>query len=477
MEPFDRSANSGLSVIEQVVDYFAAAIASRALTPGAKLPSIRHFALASRVSKSTVVEAYDRLVAQGLAVSKAKSGFFVSAPRKVLEIGRASVAPQRKIDEFWMLRNALQLPPHALRPGSGWLPPDYLHDEGIRRVLGSLRREPGDGLTSYGEPAGNRELRMQLQHHLDGRAIAAPLESIVLTDSGSQALDLAIRLLVQAGDTVFVDDPCYFNFQASLRAHGVHVVGIPLTPNGPDMELFEAALAKHRPRLYITNTVLQNPTGITFSAAVLHRILLLSQQRGFDIIEDDTFADLEERPAVRLAALDQLQRVIYIGSFSKTLSGAARCGYLVARQDWIEAILDLKLATTFGNNELSARLICKLLRDGSYRKHTDAIRQRLRKASVSVRKRLREHGLELWAEPAGGPFLWVQGGPSMDAAAIAGAGLSSDILFAPGNVFSVNNTAGRFLRFNAAYSQDPRIFAFIKKQGSAQALPGIGEQR
>ncbi|MQA23745.1 aminotransferase-like domain-containing protein [Rugamonas rivuli] len=464
MQAFSRSAASGLSVIEQVVDYFAAAIEARELTPGAKLPSIRSFALAGGISKSTAVEAYDRLVAQGLAVSRAKSGFFVSTPRPVLEIGRPAAAPLRQVDEFWMLRNALQLPPHALRPGCGWLPPDYLNDEGIRRVLGSLRRDPGDGLTAYGEPAGYRPLREQLQRHLDGRGVAAPLDGIVLTDSGSQALDLAIRLLVQPGDTVFVDDPCYFNFQASLRAHRVHVVGIPLTPNGPDMQQFEAELARHRPRLYITNTVLQNPTGISFAAAVVHRILLLSQQHGFAIIEDDTFADLEERPAVRLAALDQLQNVIYIGSFSKTLSGATRCGYLVAKQEWVEAILDLKLATTFGNNELSARLISRLLLDGSYRKHTEAIRQRLRKASVSVRKRLRDSGLEPWAEPAGGPFLWVQGGADMDASAIAGAGLKADILFAPGNVFSVSNTAGRFLRFNVAYAHDPRIFAFLKKR-------------
>lgn len=467
MEIFRRSESSKRSVVEQVVDYLAGAIESRQLAAGAKLPSIRSFALSSQISKSTAVEAYDRLVAKGLAVSKAKSGFYVAAPRQVLEIGRAVAAPERKIDEFWMLRNSLQLAPGVLRPGCGWLPSGYLHEEGMRRVLGSLRREEGDGLTAYGEPAGYRPLREQLQRHLDGRGIAARLDGIVLTDSGSQALDLAIRLLVQPGDTVFVDDPCYFNFQASLRAHRVHVVGIPLTPEGPDLRQFEAALARHRPRLYITNTVLQNPTGISFSAAVVHRILLLSQQHDFAIIEDDTFADLEERPAVRLAALDQLQRVIYLGSFSKTLSGAARCGYLAAKPEWIEAILDLKLATTFGNNELSARLICKLLLDGSYRKHTEAIRQRLRKAAVPARRRLRESGFAPWAEPAGGPFLWVQGGPGMDAEAIASAGLAAGILFAPGNVFSVSNSAAPYLRFNVAYSQDPRIFAFLRKQTMA----------
>ena len=464
MARFTRSAGTGQTLVDQVVGYLIEGIESRQFAAGAKLPSIREFALANDISKSTVVEAFDRLVAKGFVSSRSKSGFYVSGQRSVLDIARQDSTMDREVDEFWMLRNSLQLPATSLRPGCGWLPTSYLNAQGIRRILGSVRRDPDSALTEYGHPAGYKELREQLQRHLDEREIDTSLKQIVLTDSGSQALDLAIRLLVQPGDTVFLDDPCYFNFQASLRAHRVNVVGVPLTRSGPDMAQFEHAAAQHKPRLYITNSVLQNPTGVSFAPGIAHKILLLAKQYDFSIIEDDTFADLEETHGTRLSALDQLQRVIYIGSFSKTLSGATRCGYLATKPEWVEAILDLKLATTFGNNELSARLIYRLLIDGSYRKHTEAIRQRLRRMAAPTRKRIKECGMTLWAESEGGSFLWAEAGNGADTSEMAKRALRSDMLFAPGNVFSVSNTAGNFLRFNIAHSQDPKIFEFLRSE-------------
>lgn len=462
MKGFEKPAVPGRTLVEQVVCYLAEGIESRRFVPGSKLPSIREFALANGISKSTVVEAYDRLVAKGFVSSKSKSGFYVLGRPSVLDISKQEPALEREVDEFWMLRNSLQLPATSLRPGCGWLPGSYLNADGIRRVLGSIRREPGNALTDYGHPAGYRELREQLQRYLGAREIEAPLGQIVLTDSGSQALDLAIRLLVQPGDTVFLDDPCYFNFQASLRAHRVNVVGVPLTPSGPDPVHFERAAAQHRPRLYISNSVLQNPTGVSVTPANAHQILLLAKQFDFSIIEDDTFADFEEVRGTRFSSLDQLQRVIYIGSFSKTLSGAARCGYIATKPEWVDAILDLKLATTFGNNELSARLIHKLLIDGSYRKHVEAIRQRLRRMAGMTRKRIKDCGMEIWGAPAGGPFLWAQADRDCDTSEMAKKALRADMLLAPGNVFSVTNTAGNFLRFNIAHSQDPKIFEFLR---------------
>jgi DNA-binding transcriptional MocR family regulator len=151
---------------------------------------------------------------------------------------------------------------------------------------------------------------------------------------------------------VLVDDPCYFNFHALLRAHRVRIVGVPYTPNGPDTVQFEQVLAEHRPRLYITNSALHNPTGATLSPVTAHRVLKLADQFGLTIVEDDIFADFEPEPAPRLAAFDGLDRVIQIGSFSKTLSASVRCGYIAARPDWIEGLIDLKIATSFGGGGL-----------------------------------------------------------------------------------------------------------------------------
>src|SRR5690606_15215752 len=136
---------------------------------------------------------------------------------------------------------------------------------------------------------------------------------------------LLCRYLIEPGDAVIVDDPCYFNFHALLRAHRAKAIGVPYTPNGPDIARFKEVLEKHRPRLYITNSALQNPTGATLSPVIAHRILKLAEEADLTIVEDDIFADFEWTPAPRLAAFDGLQRVVHIGSFSKTLSASVRC--------------------------------------------------------------------------------------------------------------------------------------------------------
>ena len=137
--------------------------------------------------------------------------------------------------------------------------------------------------------------------------IEASPDQIMLTESGTQAIDLLCRFLIEPGDTVLVDDPCYFNFHALLRAHRAKVVGVPYTPSGPDIELFAQALTEHRPRLYITNSALHNPTGAMLSPVVAHRLLKLAEQSDLTIIEDDIFADFEHEPAPRLAAFDGLE--------------------------------------------------------------------------------------------------------------------------------------------------------------------------
>ncbi|MGO4835288.1 PLP-dependent aminotransferase family protein, partial [Rhizobiaceae sp. 2RAB30] len=221
-----------------------ARIARRALTPGAKLPSIRAFAETMQVSKSTVVDAYDRLAAEGTIRSRPGSGFYVAAPLAPLSLAEFGPRLDRAVDPFWVSRQSLDAGEGMLKPGCGWLPADWMPVDGIRRALRGLgRTEDIAALTDYGTSLGLAPLRRLLSRRLGERGIDAPPDQILLTESGTQAIDLLCRLLISPGDTVLVDDPCYFNFLALLRAHGVKVVGVPYTPGGPDITLFAQALA------------------------------------------------------------------------------------------------------------------------------------------------------------------------------------------------------------------------------------------
>jgi DNA-binding transcriptional MocR family regulator len=261
---------------------------------------------------------------------------------------------------------------------------------------------------------------------------------------------------------VLVDDPCYFNFHALLRAHRAKIVAVPYTPSGPDLEAFAQTVAIHRPRLYITNSAIHNPTGATLSPVVAHKVLKIADQFDITIIEDDIFADFETTLAPRLAAFDGLDRVIHIGSFSKTLSASARCGFIAAKHEWIEGLTDLKIATSFGGCRLTAELVHHVLSDGGYRKHLETLRHRLSRAMFDVSARLKTMGIIPWLEPQAGMFLWCRLPDGVDAADVARAALNRKIVLAPGNAFSLSQTATHFMRFNISQMQDPRVFEILQ---------------
>ncbi|KUL95582.1 GntR family transcriptional regulator [Bosea sp. WAO] len=463
------SADSGAAadtLVGRVMATIRQRIAGRTLVPGAKLPSIRGLAESMGVSKSTVVEAYERLAAEGAIQAKRGSGFYV---RRLPPLSLADVAPKldRAIDPLWLSRQSLEAGVEGLRAGCGWLPPDWMPEASIRQSLRRLSRAEAGTLAEYGTPLGLPGLRHLLAHRLGERGVEASPDQIVLTESGTQAIDLVCRFLLEPGDTVLVDDPCYFNFHALLRVHRVKIVGVPYTPSGPDLALFAQALTEHRPRLYVTNSALHNPTGATLSAATAHRLLKLAEQSGLTIVEDDIFGDIEPEVAPRLAGLDGLERVVQIGSFSKTLSASVRCGYIAARPDWIEGLTDLKVALSFGGGRLAAELVLDLLKDGSYRRHVEALRQRLARAMAETRGRLAGLGIEPWLTPRGGMFLWCRLPGELDGAQIARHALAEGVVLAPGNAFSLTQTARHFMRFNVAQAADPRIYGVLR--GAMQA--------
>ncbi|RVU14881.1 PLP-dependent aminotransferase family protein [Methylobacterium oryzihabitans] len=447
-----------------VMDTIRRRIGSRALAPGDRLPSIRGLAASLGVSPSTVVEAYDRLAAEGLVRSRPGSGFYAAGP--VPPPGLAEIGPRldRAVDPFWVSRQSLDADAATPKPGCGWLPAEWMPNAALRRAARGLARADDAVLSYYGGTRGPLALRRLLARGFAGEGLDIGPDRILLTGSGTQAIDLICRFLLRPGDTVLIDDPGYFNFQALLRAHRAEIVGVPYTASGPDPDRFAEVLAAHRPRLYLTNSALHNPTGATLSPAVAHRLLNAAAAHDVTIVEDDIFAEFEPEPSPRLAALDGLARVIRVGSFSKTLSASVRCGYVAAREDWIEALVDLQVATSFGGvSPVAAALVLGALGDGGYRRHLDAVRRRLARARRDAAARLDPLGIRPWLMPRGGFYLWCRLPGGRDAASVARAALRDGVVLAPGDVFSVSRTAGGFMRFNVAQMDDPRVVPVLER--------------
>ncbi|MFZ6771882.1 PLP-dependent aminotransferase family protein [Undibacterium sp. SXout7W] len=466
---FYISRDSGDSLVEQIFHAVANRIDDKLLRTGARMPSIRQFADEQKVSRFTVVEAYDRLVAKGYLESRRGAGFFVRERASMLHQAPVStqlVPSSQQLDVVWLVRNMFrQLPPHKM-PGSGVLPHDWLDGDLVANGLRSISRLNQNLLLHYGTPQGFLPLRQQLQLKLAELEIAATPEQILTSSGVTQALDLVAREFTQPGDTIFVDDPAWFLMFASFAILGVKVIGIPRLHDGPDVAKLAELAALHKPKLYIINSVMHNPTSTSLSAAKAFQVLKTAEEHDFMIVEDDIYCDMHPGPAVqaatRIAALDQLKRVIYLGGFSKTLAANLRVGFIATSHDLAIRLSDRKMLSTLTTTEIGERVVYKILSEGHYRKHADRIRVKLDSVRDHTTKRLENLGMKIDYRTPAGMFVWTE--TFMDTNKLAEKAIEQGYLLAPGSLFSPNQLPSTKMRINIAAMSDPGIWDFLQRE-------------
>jgi DNA-binding transcriptional MocR family regulator len=464
---FTLLPDSPIPLVSQIVDGLRQRIADQILKPGAKLPSIRAFAASHNVSVFTVVEAYDRLVAQGWLVSRANAGFFEKRRAGEPAAGDAH-ANDPRFDARWYLKQIFENRHLAIKAGCGWLPHEWLFEEGVRRSLRQLSSE-GVDLGGYGSPFGLAALRQLIAESLAEHQISATTDNVLLTQGSSQALDLAARRLVRPGDTVLVDDPGYPNLMFMLRFLGARLVGVPRTPGGYDLAALEGLIAEHKPKAFFTQPRLQSPSNSVAPLAQLFRVLQLAETHDVALVENDIYADLDPEARPSLASLDTLERVVYVGSFSKTISPNIRVGYVAARADRVQELAQLKMVSGLTSSDITERIAFGALTEGRWRKHLKALRDRLAAAHGSVAQRLGGLGFELFHEPKAGMYLWARHPDITDSTELTRQGVADGIMLGPGQLFLVEPRPTGWLRFNVAFSDDDRLYAFLSRQISQQA--------
>jgi DNA-binding transcriptional MocR family regulator len=468
------SQTTNQPLVDQIVAGIKRQIDDRHLRPGTKLPSIRNFAEDYKVSRFTVVAAYDRLVAMGYLQSRRGAGFYSeSAPSPA---GAKPPAPsdnhQRNEELVWLIRRLLEADENTTLAGGPWLPNSWLDEAGIRQRLNVLARKNGTHLTEYGQPFGYLPLREQLALMLAGLGINAHPGQILLTQGTSQALEIIIRYLLKPGDAALVDDPGYYNMFGNLRLHGVEMLAVPRNPDGPDIAVLDKLATAHRPKVYFTQSVMQNPTGTDMSPHVAFKVLQAAERHNFTVVEDDIFCDLQVKPTPRLATLDQFNRVIYARSFSKTLSGSLRVGFVACRDSIANELADIKMLTSITTSQFTERLIYLMLVDGHYRKHLSRIQERLGESRVNVVRAFEHIGLEIFAEPTDGMFVWARFPHVEDSLGLAEASRRDGIMLAPGAVFRPHLERSPWMRFNVAVCQHVRVQRWLERQAA-----GIASQR
>lgn len=207
-------------VVQQIISAVAQWIRTSGVSPGTRLPSIRQVALDNLLSQSSVIEAFQRMVAQGLLVSKPGSGFSVAQPPALHE-GQWYEGAEREWGGF------VDSPLGELKLGCGWLPDAWRESDDISYAIREVTRTDTAGLFNYSTPLGLPALREQLLKRLSRIHIAAHQDRILTTAGASHAQDLLIRTLLKAGDCVVVETPGYGNLYRQLAFHGVQLLHVP----------------------------------------------------------------------------------------------------------------------------------------------------------------------------------------------------------------------------------------------------------
>ena len=304
-----RSAAQSLT--EQLAERFAARIRDRLLAPGSRLPSVRQCARQHQLSPSTVVAAYDLLLAQGLVESRPQRGFFVRnwMPKSPLSgVERPATAIELEANGGLVKPDALTAPINATalirgmfhptgsrpQPGMGVFPPDWMATHfmtaAVRKVTSSAALQ--ESSLKYGEPMGDSDLRRVLSARLAGLGLPAAPAQIITTVGATHALDIVSRTLLKAGDCVMVEEPGWAVEFARLDALGMRILPVPRGSAGPDIEVMARYCEVHAPKLFVSVSVLHNPTGHSLTPGSAHRVLQLAGRFGFHVVEDDTYSHI-----------------------------------------------------------------------------------------------------------------------------------------------------------------------------------------
>ena len=469
------------SLTEQLANRFAERIRTRLLAGGARLPSVRQCAQQQGVSASTVVAAYDRLLALGLVEARKNRGFYVrdniqkmavgqqiraqAAPESIASERQYSNAPQHNpINATALIRGMFRGVSSKPQPGMGVFPPDWLETTflpaAVRRYTGAKALH-GYSL-HYGEPAGDSGLRRALSQKLASINVHAAPSQIITTVGATHALDIVSRTVLRAGDHVMVEEPGWAIEFARLNALGMRILPVPRSAAGPDLDVMARYCEVHAPKLFVSVSVLHNPTGYCLSPGSAHRVLQLANKHSFYIVEDDTYSHLAPEHATRLSALDGLQRTIYVSGFAKILAPGWRVGYLAAPTDLFERLLDTKLLASLTTPALLEKALAWCIDQGQLRRHAERIRGQLAVARARSVKLALAHGCTFAAEPAG-LFGWVDTGT--DTELLSQRMLDEGYLLAPGALFHATQQPSTLMRINFATTQDAafwKVFARLR---------------
>jgi len=445
------------------------------LPPGTRLPPEREMARRLGVSRTTVVNAYDELVAEGLVEAHVGRGTIVVGPQAAWTGGASPIRPINWQAHFsplgQRLRDSASAELLALRQLStqqrdvsfafGLPDPTLMPLDRLRQAWDAALSRARAGIVGSCSIQGLVALRESIAAHLEQQDISVSPENVMVVSGSQQGLGFLLRLLTEPGDTVITGAPTYFGALQTFQAHGLRVLGVPVDRNGMEVERVEFLLARYRPRLIYTVPTYQNPTGATMNSERREKLLTLAQRYQIPIIEDDPFSLLyfDEPPPLPIKAFDEAGHVLYLSTFSKYLGLGLRIGFLVAPRPVTQLAIQLKRVTDLQSNTVAQHLIVEFAQRGWLDEQIARARAvyaaRCRTMDAALRRHLPPGAR--WHTPSGGMFLWLELPEQLSASELLLEAGQRGVVFLPGHFMYPANGRRDVCRLNFSYPDEKAI--------------------
>ncbi|HSW07267.1 PLP-dependent aminotransferase family protein [Aquabacterium sp.] len=441
----------------KLADRLSAAIASGALVPGGRLPSVRQCAREQSVSVSTVVQAYRHLEDARLIEARPKSGYFVAAaPLRKLQEPDTSAPPTESVavDIGSLSERVMQLAvdPAYISFGAACPAPELFPQERLRRAFSRAALRHRAQLCQYPLVPGEDSLRRAVARRALAMGCTLDPRDIVLTNGCNDAVGLCLQAVTKPGDIVALESPTSFGFLQVLEALHLRALEIPTHPrHGLSVDALSLALSTQPVRAVLAVPTLANPIGASMPLAERKRLAQLLAQHQVPLIEDAIYNDLAERDEHRRAvkSFDTEGLVMLCSSFSKTVAPGLRVGWVEAGR-WTTPLRRLKTALSGGHTSITELVMADLLMQRGYEPQLRRLRQVLARHVDEARGLIGEsfpRGTRV-TDPQGGMMLWVELPPALDSLALFKACLDERIVIAPGTMFSATDRYRHCIRLS-----------------------------
>ena len=476
LSDLDRAGN--LSVTQQLVDRFSAAIEAGDLEPDSKLPPTRELAAEAGVNHLTAARVYRKLAELGYVTAQVGRGTFVRtlAPASSTFQGddwQIYALPQQDVsysEQVLADTFSLAVQEDVISLAVGWAAPSMYPTEELARVTAEVFAEEGDRALAYLNPQGLFELREQIAARGRKYGYAEDADEIVVTSGAQQAIALVARATLEPGDVAVIESPTFIGMMTAMRGTGARVIGVPVDQDGFDVDGLERLLARHEVKLVGLQTACQNPTGSNLSEERRRRLAELAVERNFFILEDRVYADMRfEGPFVRSLRELAPAHVLYANSLSKVVGGGLRSGWVAARGPVLDRLTMLKLEADFHSPTLIQYIAARWLATGAYDRHVKRTMPFYRERRDALLAALERHmpGEYRVDTPHGGHHLWVTLNRPLDERALFSEAARHGVAFTPGGAVTAERRSQTSLRLSFSLAEPEQLDEGVRRLARA----------